>query len=82
MKLVRFPQVMSPNSTRQQEASCFGLQNALKKLPLNDPLLPHAEFVDFRQRQNSHVDDVIYFVQRYKHLLPFEDPMGTEQDFG
>ncbi|KAF3847210.1 hypothetical protein F7725_020238 [Dissostichus mawsoni] len=22
---------------------------ALKKLPLNDPLLPHAEFVDFRQ---------------------------------
>ncbi|XP_034082868.1 uncharacterized protein LOC117553157 [Gymnodraco acuticeps] len=51
---------------------------ALKKLPLNDPLLPHAEFVDFRQRQNSHVDDVLYFVQRYKHLLPFEDP--REQD--
>ncbi|KAF3840273.1 hypothetical protein F7725_018990, partial [Dissostichus mawsoni] len=36
---------------------------ALKKLTLNDPLLPHAEFVDFRQRQNSHVDDVLYFVQ-------------------
>ncbi|KAJ4932550.1 hypothetical protein JOQ06_010968, partial [Pogonophryne albipinna] len=50
----------------------------LKKLPLNDPLLPHAEFVDFSQRQNSHVDDVLYFVQRYKHLLPFEDP--REQD--
>ncbi|KAK5880606.1 hypothetical protein CesoFtcFv8_023616 [Champsocephalus esox] len=31
-----------------------------------------------RQRQNSHVDDVLYFVQRYKHLLPFEDP--REQD--
>ncbi|KAK1896094.1 Presenilins-associated rhomboid-like protein mitochondrial [Dissostichus eleginoides] len=51
---------------------------ALQKLPLNDPLLPHAEFVDFRQRQNSHLDDVLYFVQRYKHLLPFEDP--REQD--
>ncbi|KAK5882521.1 hypothetical protein CesoFtcFv8_021099 [Champsocephalus esox] len=42
---------------------------ALKKLPLNDPLLPHAEFVDFRQRQNSHVDDVLYFVQRYTFFL-------------
>ncbi|KAJ4927999.1 hypothetical protein JOQ06_015799 [Pogonophryne albipinna] len=56
----------------------WSTEYALKKLPLNDPLLPHAEFVDFRQRQNSHVDDVLYFVQRYKHLLPFEDP--REQD--
>ncbi|KAI4809286.1 hypothetical protein KUCAC02_018186, partial [Chaenocephalus aceratus] len=53
-------------------------EHALKKLPLNDPLLPHAECVYFRQRHNSHVDDVLYFVQRYKHLLPFEDP--REQD--
>ncbi|KAK1900637.1 GTPase Era, partial [Dissostichus eleginoides] len=37
---------------------------ALKKLPLNDPLLPHAEFVDFRQ---------------YKHLLPFEDPREQDR---
>ena len=37
---------------------------ALKTLPLNDPLLPHAELMDFRQRQNSHVDDMLYFVQR------------------
>ncbi|KAK1888773.1 Protein FAM200B [Dissostichus eleginoides] len=65
-------------TTKSTLISLHEAEYALKKLPLNDPLLPHAEFVDFRQRQNSHVDDVLYFVQRYKHLLPFEDP--REQD--
>ncbi|KAK5904653.1 hypothetical protein CesoFtcFv8_006191 [Champsocephalus esox] len=41
---------------------------ALKKLPLNDPLLPHAEFVDFRQRQNSYFHFTIIFTLPLLHL--------------
>ncbi|MCI4395784.1 hypothetical protein PGIGA_G00196000 [Pangasianodon gigas] len=43
----------------------------LTKLPLNDPILSHAQFVDFRQRLDTKRDDVLYFVQSY--LLPFDD---------
>ncbi|KAL1268761.1 hypothetical protein QQF64_034124 [Cirrhinus molitorella] len=51
---------------------------ALTKLPLREPLLSHAQFVDFRQRLDSKLDDVLYFVQRYSHHLPFGD--AREQD--
>ncbi|KAM4741391.1 uncharacterized protein FYW61_002881 [Anableps anableps] len=51
---------------------------AVTKLPLNDPLLSHAVFVDFKKRLDCRLDDVLYFVRRYNHLLPFNDP--KEQD--
>ncbi|KAK5896571.1 hypothetical protein CesoFtcFv8_009714 [Champsocephalus esox] len=38
--------------------------------------------VDFRQRQHSHVDAVLSFVQRYKRLLPVEDPRGQDRISG
>lgn len=37
---------------------------ALKKLPLQEPLLKHAKFVDVRQRSECDIEDVLYFVER------------------
>ncbi len=66
-------------STFYKAARMFLLRSteyALKKLPLIDPLLPHAEFVDFRWRQNSHVDDVLYFVKKVNYgTLTFTLPI-------
>ena len=38
---------------------------ALKKLPLKEPLLKHSKFVDVRQRAESDIGDVLYFVERF-----------------
>lgn len=40
------------------------VEYALKKLPLREPLLKHAKFVDVRQRLECGVDDALYFVER------------------
>lgn len=37
---------------------------ALKKLPLEEPLIKHTKFVDVRQRAESGIEDVLYFVER------------------
>ena len=37
---------------------------ALKKLPMEEPLIKHAELVDVRQRAESGIEDVLYFVER------------------
>lgn len=37
---------------------------ALKKLPLKEPLIKHAKFIDVRQRAASDIEDVLYFVER------------------
>ncbi|CAL8342602.1 unnamed protein product [Arctogadus glacialis] len=47
---------------------------ALKKLPLKEPLLKHSTFVDVRQRAESDTGDVLYFVERFPHLLPYHGP--------
>ncbi|XP_056457345.1 zinc finger BED domain-containing protein 5-like isoform X2 [Gadus chalcogrammus] len=56
---------------------CFltsALAYALKKLPLKEPLLKHSKFVDVRQRAESDIGDVLYFVERFPHLLPYRGP--------
>ena len=40
------------------------VEYALQSLPLRDPLLKHARFVDVRQRAECWVEDALYFVQR------------------
>ncbi|XP_074524805.1 uncharacterized protein LOC141789327 [Halichoeres trimaculatus] len=47
---------------------------ALKKLPLQQALLMHAKFVDVRQRFQRAVEDALYFVERFLHLLSFHGP--------
>ena len=37
---------------------------ALKKLPMEEPLIKHALFVDVWQRAESGIEDVRYFVER------------------
>ncbi len=37
---------------------------SLKKLPLQEPLLKHAKFVDVWQRLECGVEDALYFVER------------------
>ena len=47
---------------------CFrtsAVDYALKKLPLKEPLLKHSKFVDVRQRAESDIGDVLYFVERF-----------------
>lgn len=41
---------------------------AVAKLPVNDPLLSHAVFVDFKKRQDCRLDNVLYFVRRYTFI--------------
>ncbi|RXN16530.1 hypothetical protein ROHU_027475 [Labeo rohita] len=50
------------------------VEYALQKLPLREPLLNHARFVDVRQRAECGVEDALYFVERYVHLLPYHSP--------
>ncbi|KAK6269308.1 hypothetical protein J4Q44_G00393770 [Coregonus suidteri] len=45
-----------------------------QKLPLEEPLIKHAQFVDVRQRAESDIEDVLYFVERFPHLLPYHGP--------
>ena len=44
---------------------------ALKKLPMEEPLIKHAEFVDVRQRAESGIEDVLYFVERLVFFLNY-----------
>ncbi|KAK0150373.1 hypothetical protein N1851_008530 [Merluccius polli] len=56
---------------------CFltsAVDYALKKLPLKEPLLKHSTFVDVRQRAESDIRDVLYFVERFPHLIPYHGP--------
>ena len=39
--------------------------HALKKLPMEEPPIKHAEFVDVRQRAESGIEGVLYFVERF-----------------
>ncbi|XP_065143962.1 uncharacterized protein [Paramisgurnus dabryanus] len=60
---------------------CFltsAVDYALKKLPLEEPLIKHAKFVDVRQRAESDIEDVLYIVERFPHLLPYYG--GEEHD--
>lgn len=37
---------------------------ALRKLPLEEPVIKHSKCVDVRQRAESGIEDVLYFVER------------------
>ncbi|KAM7404155.1 hypothetical protein PAMA_004539 [Pampus argenteus] len=52
---------------------------ALKKLPLKEPLIKHTQFVDVRKRAESGVEDALYFVERFPHLLPYHGPEEHDQ---
>ncbi|XP_063058610.1 uncharacterized protein LOC134452176 isoform X2 [Engraulis encrasicolus] len=51
----------------------------MKILPLENPLLRHAKFADVRQRLECSVDDALYFVDRFSHLLPYTGPHEHDQ---
>ncbi|XP_049455395.1 uncharacterized protein LOC125902816 [Epinephelus fuscoguttatus] len=52
---------------------------ALKKLPLQEPLLKHAKFVDVRQRLECGIEDALYFVERFPYLLPYHGPQEHDR---
>ncbi|CAM4573185.1 unnamed protein product [Leuciscus chuanchicus] len=67
----------------QQAALAFlvrAVEYGIKKLPLKEALLKHAQFVDVQQRTECGVEDALYFVDRqgFQELLPFNGP--EEQD--
>ena len=47
------------------------VEYALKKLPLKEPLIKHTQFVDVRQRTESGIEDVLYFVERLVFFLNY-----------
>ncbi|KAK6481138.1 hypothetical protein HHUSO_G17313 [Huso huso] len=51
---------------------------AFKKLPFKEPVLERSQFIDFQQKMDCDVNDALYFVYRFSHLLPYGDP--KEQD--
>ncbi|XP_072168656.1 uncharacterized protein [Diadema setosum] len=57
---------------------CEAVSYAMSRLPLDEPVLKHAIFVDWHQKMNASPDDVFFFIDRFKHLLPFTSP--REQD--
>lgn len=51
----------------QQAAVAFlerAVEYAVKKLPIKEPLLKHAMFLDVQQRAECSVEDALYFVDR------------------
>jgi len=51
----------------QQAAVAFlerAVEYAIKKLPMKEPLIKHAMFLDVQQRAECGVEDVFYFVDR------------------
>ena len=42
----------------------------MEKLPLNDPLLQHAEVADILKQQESKSSDLMYFLERFPGLIP------------
>ncbi|KAK0152710.1 Protein FAM200B [Merluccius polli] len=68
----------------QQAAPAFlvkAVEYAIAKLPLTDPLLKHARFVDVQLRAECAVEDALYFVDRqgFQGLLPYLDPKEQDQ---
>ncbi|ROL41322.1 hypothetical protein DPX16_0210 [Anabarilius grahami] len=55
------------------------VEYATAKLPLHDPVLEHSRFVDLRQKMDTSLDDVLYFVHRFNHLLPYNQPREQDQ---
>ena len=56
------------------------LDYARSHLPLNDPLLKSARFLDFTQRESSELSQLEYFIDRYCSLLPHKsDPAKMEK---
>ena len=47
-------------------------------LPLDDPLLKNARFLNFRKKESATMSQVEYFVNRYSVLLPFNEPAQIE----
>lgn len=45
-----------------QTAALRPVEYALQKLPLREPLLNHARFVDVRQRAECGVEDALYLI--------------------
>ncbi|XP_060798214.1 uncharacterized protein LOC132900201 [Neoarius graeffei] len=66
----------------QQAALAFlvrAVEYAMAKLPLTDPLLKHARFVNVQLRAECGVEDALYFVDRFQGLLPYHDPKEQDQ---
>ncbi|XP_028303727.1 uncharacterized protein LOC114463975 isoform X6 [Gouania willdenowi] len=61
----------------QQAAVAFlerAVEYAIKKLPMKEPLIKHAMFLDVQQRAECGVEDAFYFVDRFPELLPYNGP--------
>ena len=59
------------------EKACSYARSAL---PLSDPLLKNARFLNFARRESADVSEVEYFVGRFSSLLPFSsDPTKMNQ---
>ena len=59
------------------EKACSYARSAL---PLSDPLLKNARFLNFARRESADVSEVEYFVGRFSSLLPFSsDPAKMNQ---
>lgn len=56
-------------------------QYLIKWCPLNDPLLHHANWIDFRNRQMCSLVSVEYFVGLYDHILGSIDHEKLTEQF-
>ncbi|XP_033961220.1 uncharacterized protein [Pseudochaenichthys georgianus] len=71
--------VITPQQVQsfQQAAVAFlvrAVEYAMKKLPMREPLIKHAMFLDVQQRAECGVEDALYFVDRFPELLPYNGP--------
>ena len=56
------------------------LDYARSHLPLNDPVLENARFLNFALRESSELSQLEYFIDRYSSLLPHKsDPAKMEK---
>ena len=51
---------------------------AIANLPFEDELLKHAQIVDVKCRLESSFTDLVYFVERFPELLPYNNPKDQE----
>ncbi|KAL5489186.1 hypothetical protein EMCRGX_G018251 [Ephydatia muelleri] len=56
---------------RQVACDHQAMNYALKNLPINDPMLINATFVNYDTKDDATFSQVEYFVQRFGELLPF-----------
>eukprot|EP00057_Strongylocentrotus_purpuratus_P019851 XP_011674325.1 PREDICTED: uncharacterized protein LOC105443158 [Strongylocentrotus purpuratus] len=61
---------------------CEAVSYALSRLPLDEPVLQHATFVDWHQKMEASIDDVLFFIDRFQHLLPFNSPQDQDRGGG